>query len=141
MPVYPNKTAFSFPNCSGGNHHKLEAHLFEPLYTFQSVWDWEGIVDSVCLVIFQHLALNGGMSQRRANEALIKTLQKSLWVSPNQDSVGGSALVVWVRRFTYAPVIVIWRSGLTGVKQRGQYYLLTEEVGQVNACSVRIVVP
>jgi hypothetical protein len=94
VPVNPSKTTFPHLNGSGGDHDKLEAHLFEPLYAIQSVWDWKGIVDSVRLVIFHHLALKGRMSQFRASEASVETLQKSPWVFPNQDSVDGSVLAV-----------------------------------------------
>jgi len=71
VPVHPSKTTFLFPDGSGGDHDKLEAHLFEPFYTIQSVRDWESIVDSVRLVIFLHLALEGRMRQCRANEASV----------------------------------------------------------------------
>ena len=40
---------------------------------------------------------------------------------PNQDSVDGSALAVWVRRSTYAPVIVIWKSVSAHVKQSDRH--------------------
>lgn len=94
VPVHPGKSAFSFPIGSGGDHDKLEAHFFEPPYTTQSVRNRRGIIDPVRLEVFLYFALKGGMSQCRANEALIETLRQSPWVFPNQDSVDDSALAV-----------------------------------------------
>lgn len=57
--VHPEKAAFPFMMRSGGYYDKLEAHLFELLYTVQCVWDRQGIVNSVGLVILLHFALKG----------------------------------------------------------------------------------
>ena len=57
VTVHPDESAFPFPDGSGSDHDKLKSHLFEPLYTIQSVWDRNSIVNSGSTVIFLHLAL------------------------------------------------------------------------------------
>ena len=88
VTVYPGKAAFPFPNGSSGNHNKLEAHLFEPLDTIQSIWNREGIVDSVRRVVFLHLALEGKQGQCRA-EKLRKRPYRSL---PGRSPAG----ILWM---------------------------------------------
>jgi hypothetical protein len=123
ISVHPEKTAFPFPNGSGSYYDKLEAHLFEPLYAIERVWDREGIVNSVRLVIFIDFTLEGRSSQCRAGGASETTIQQSPWVTPNRGSVDGSAWAVSERGSTYAPVIVICGWALTRGEQRYQHYL------------------
>jgi len=37
VTVHPDEGTFPFPDSSGSDHDKLKSHLFEPLYTTQSV--------------------------------------------------------------------------------------------------------
>jgi hypothetical protein len=57
--IHPKKAALPFVGRSGGYYDELEAHLFEPLYTIRRIWDRQGIVHSVGLVILLHFALEG----------------------------------------------------------------------------------
>lgn len=107
VTVHPGKTTLPFPNGSGSDHDEFKAHLFEFLYTIQSVWDWQGIVNPGRLVIFLHLALEGRASQCEAGKGSGKIVQQSLWVNPSRGSVKSSASAIWTKEFTYAPVIVI----------------------------------
>ena len=87
VAIHPEKAAFPFVVRSGGYYDKLEAHLFEPLYTIQRIWDRQGIVHSVGLVIFLHFALEGRRNQfMRVGGVSGETIQMSLGVSPSQDS-------------------------------------------------------
>ena len=107
VAVHPDEGAFPFPDSSGSDHDKLKSHLFEPLYTIQSVWDWQGIVNPGRSVILLHLPLGGRASQCVVDETPEATVQRSPWASPNRGSVKGSVSAVWTRGFTHAPVIVI----------------------------------
>lgn len=59
MTVYPDEAAFPVFIGSGCYYDKLEAHLFDLLYTVQSVWNRQGIVNSVRLVVLLYFNLKG----------------------------------------------------------------------------------
>jgi len=94
VTLNPDETAFFFPNRSGSDHDKLEAHLFEPLYAIQGTRDWQGTVNPVRAVILQYFTLGRKSSQHRVGEASVKIVLKSPWETPSQGSVNSSALAV-----------------------------------------------
>lgn len=77
VTIHPEKAALPFMVGSCSHYDKLEAHLFEPLYTTRCVWDWRGIVNSVSLIVLLHFALEGRPNQRRIDEASGEAVQMS----------------------------------------------------------------
>lgn len=82
VTLHPDETALPFPNGSGGDHDKLEAHFFEPLYAIQSAWDRQSIVNPIRAVIFLDLALEGRTNQCRIDVILARQYRSLLGCPP-----------------------------------------------------------